>query len=139
MAPSFVFLNFFCHAVGSFRMALRLNRVHHKPLENRWLSLLNMGLIGCLSCGLVGSCANSCFHPFPGSAAHTCLTPVQEGQPVLYTQPRSRVLEKFASRAVRTSVTALFLDLLIYCARRKYHGRVQGFLGKEKILKWMWC
>lgn len=110
MIASFIFLNFFSlHAVGSFRMALRLNLEHHKPLENRWLSLLNTGSIGYLSCGLVGSCADSCFHPVPGPAAHTCLTLVQEGQSAFFAQPKSRVLEKFASRTIRTSVTSSFL------------------------------
>lgn len=92
------------HAVGSFRMALRLNLAYHEPLENRRLSLLNTGSVGHLSCGLVGSCMDSCFHPVPGPAAHTGLTPGQEGQPVFFLHPAQRWSS--ASRTVRTPVAS---------------------------------
>lgn len=61
------------------------------------------------------------------------LTQARMASLVLFTQPSSRVLGKFAGMAVRTSVvSSRFLVLLTYYVGRKYYGVVVRILGKEK-------
>lgn len=114
-------------AAGSYRMALRWNWAFPNPRKDRRSRLLITVSIGHLSSGLVGSCEDSCFHPTPGPAAHTCLTPVREDSLVVFTQPRSRVPEQSASHAIRTSVLACSPCSFPYCAgteRRRRDSKI---------------